>query len=521
MTDTRPHALMGLFTRVEALANKLPHPFTLFSLFGLGTIALSFLLSKIGVSATYVTGHHPLGGTPFTKTVHVVNLFSQSEMRQFLADFVKIYVEFPPLGITVVILIGVGIIEKTGLVSALLRKTLLGAPPYLITAALAFVGINANVASTAGVILVTSIGAALFRAVGRDPWVGVVVGYAAASGGFAANLLVSGTDALLAGITSSATSGMQVKAPVHTVMNWYFMVAATFVVTLVITLVTELVVVKALRSDKRILPAAEQASHQLMPEELRGLRWAAIAALLVLSGILIAIIPENGLLRHPSGRVLPDSGLIVGIVPILFSFFFIVGVAFGIGAGRIRSASEVPKLIEDGLRGALGFMAVALPAALFLYLFGRSEMATILAIKGAGLLVRFKLTGLPLILLFVLLVAAINLVLPSGATKWLILAPVAVPMFALVGLSPAATQLSFRVGDSATNTISPIKSYLPVLIGIFEQYRHADDRPAGLGTVIAYELPYSMALLVSLGLLLSLWYLFGLPPGPGVTMTMP
>lgn len=521
MSNQRPPAIAGIFLRIEQLANRMPHPFTLFSAMALATVLLSFLLAKLGVSASYTTPPALPDGAPQVRSVFVVDLLSQSEIRRLLVDFVKIYVEFPPLGITIVILIGVGIIEKTGLISALLRRTLLNAPPYLITAALAFVGINANVASTAGVILVTSIGAALFRAVGRDPWVGVIVGYAAASGGFAANLLVSGTDALLAGITRSAASGMQVKAPIHPVMNWYFMIAATFVVTAVVTVVTELIVVKALRNSKRIVPASELKSHELTDAERRGLRWAGLVALVVIGAVLATTIPRDGLLRHPSGRILPDSGLIVGIVPLLFSFFFTVGAAFGIASGKIRSAAEVPKLIEDGLRGALGFMAVALPAALFLYLFDRSEMDMVLAIKGANALSGLKLTGLPLIVVFTLLVASINLVLPSGSTKWLILAPIAVPMFALVGLSPAATQLSFRVGDSATNIISPIKSYLPVLIGIFEQYRHEDDRPAGLGTVIAYELPYSIALTIALTTLLGLWYLLGLPPGPGVTMRMP
>jgi len=171
--------------------------------------------------------------------------------------------------------------------------------------------------------------------------------------------------------------------------------------------------------------------------------------------------------------------------------------------------------MEGGLRGTLAFLTVALPAALFIHLLDESRLSLILAANGAAIVKDLDLGGVPLLVMFLLLVATMNLFLPSGSVKWLVLAPIFFPMFAAVGLSPAMTQLTFRVGDSVTNNISPFKSYPPVIIGLLEQYRRRDDQEVGIGTVIALQLPFSIALLVALGLLLVVWYLLGLPLGPG------
>ena len=186
------------------------------------------------------------GDAPKETTVAVQNLLTYKAMRPFMADFVKTYISFAPLGLIMVMTLGIGLVEQSGMISALMRKTILGAPSYMVTAVLALVGINANLASDAGIIFTPAIGAAVFKALGRNPWIGIVAGFAAASGGFTANFFIAGTDALLAGITASAAKGMNVPGPTHPLINWYFMAAATVIVMFVTTWVTEKFTVRIL-----------------------------------------------------------------------------------------------------------------------------------------------------------------------------------------------------------------------------------------------------------------------------------
>jgi aminobenzoyl-glutamate transport protein len=299
------------------------------------------------------------------------------------------------------------------------------------------------------------------------------------------------------------------------------MIAATFVLTFVTTLVTEKFTVKVLDDKKTVADASELEKHAVTETENKGLKAAGIAALVCIAIILVLVIPQNGFLRNDNGGLLPSSPLTKGIVGILFFFFFIVGIAYGKAAGTIKSEKDIPKLMQKGLQGSLGFLVVVLTAAIFVHFFNASNLTTILAVKGAEALKAMNLVGLPLLILFIILSTFVNLFITSGSAKWLILAPIFVPMLSMVGLSPAATQLAYRIGDSSTNIISPISYYVPVIIGLIEQYKSEEEKnTTGIGTVISLTMPYSLAYLVSLTALLIVWYMLKLPLGPGVSFFM-
>lgn len=510
----RKKSLFEKFIRgVEIVGNWLPHPFWLFTYLTLIILGLSYYLSEAGVSVTYMAAK--AGEAPVETTVTVLNLLSYAEMRKFMAGFVSTYVNFAPLGLIVVMTLGIGLVEQTGMISALMRKTILGAPPYMITAVLALVGINANLASDAGIIFTPAIGGAVFKALGRNPWIGIVVGFAAASGGFTANFFIAGTDALLAGITESAAKGMSVPGPTHPLINWYFMAAATIVVMVTTTWVAEKFTVKVLGDTSHDKDSDELLKHKVTAEENRGLVYALVMFVIVLGIFLYLTIPEGAFFRADDGSLVPKSPLLTSVVGVLFFLFFFVGVAYGFGAGTIKKLEDVPKLMQKGLAGGLSFMVVVLPAAIFVQLFGASRLTTILAVKGADWLQAMNLGGIPLLIMFILLSTFINLFIMSGSAKWLILAPIFVPMFSIVGFTPALTQVAYRIGDSSSNIISPLSYYVPVVIGLLEQYRSDPDTKVGIGTVISLEMPYTIAYLISFTLLLIVWYTIGLPLGPG------
>lgn len=498
---------------VEKGGNKLPHPFTIFVILIVAIMVLSTLLSKMGVSAEYMKFGKD-GAGKLTK-VTVENLLSVASLRALITDFVKTYINFAPLGLVMVMMMGIGVCEQTGLISAAMRKSILGAPSFMVSLVLAFVAINANIASTAGTFFAITVGGAIFKALGRNPRIGMITGFAGASGGFSANLLIAGTDSLLAGITDQAAKAGHVVGPTNPLINWYFMIVATFALTFAIAFVTEKVVSKSLGEEVSADSAALE-EHKITPEENRGLKWAGIATLVCIALILIATIPSNGLLRNEKGGILPKSPLIDGIVTIIFLVFVVVGIAYGIGAGKIKSERDIPKLMQKGLSGSISFIVLSLPAAVFIDLFEKSNLTTILAIKGGHLLERLGLNGVPLMILFILLVALTNLFMTSASGKWLILAPIFVPMFAKVGFTPALTQALYRIGDSGTNIISPIASQIPMLLGLFELYgKQEGEDKIGFGSILSLTLPYSIAILLTFTVLIVIWYLIGLPLGPG------
>ena len=400
-----------------------------------------------------------------------------------------------------------------------MRVAVLGAPAAAVTAAIAFAGVNANLASDAGIVVVATLGGAMFKALGRNAWLGVITGYAAANGGFGANMFIAGTDALLAGITESVSKG--IDAPVHPLMNWYFMLAASIFIIVATVIVTEKFTSKRLSGDGTTADAADLEEHKLDDKEKKGLKMAGIAALVFIVALVAVIMPQSSIFRAEDGSILPDSPFLDSIIAILFLFFCVVGLTYGKVSGSIESLDDVPDLMREGLSGALGFIVVALPASVFIHLLYSSRITTLIGVYGGKLLQSFNLNGFPLLIVFIIFSALVNIFVTSGSAKWLILAPVFVPMFSMIGWSPALTQIAYRVSDSATNIISPIGYYLPVIMGLLETYKPKDsEHDVGIGTVISLCLPYSIAYFIVLVFVLFIWFIFQIPLGPGVPMFM-
>lgn len=504
---------------VERVGNYLPHPFFLFIVLIVLLFVLSFLLNLAGLQ-TSVTTIDPATNQQVVDTVTVVNLLQREIFQELVTNFVRTFIYFAPVGLVIIMIIGVGLAEQTGFFSALIRLIVRKTPPAYVTFVLAVLSICANIASDAGIVIAPAIGAAVFLALGRHPIAGVCTGYVAAYGGYSANVFVAGTDVALAGITESAIAFMNIDVPVHPLMNWYVMMGSTFLLASVVTLVTERIIVPLLGEydppDECRLKNAHE-SLTLEPSEKRGLMIAAIAIALYIVAMLFMTVPEDGLLRNDEGGLLPRSPLISGIIFILFVFFFVVGVSYGFGSGSIRSTHEIPPLMAKGLSGVAGFLVVCIPAAVFIDLFHKSNLTTIIAIEGANLFRVIDIGMIPMLLLFALLCAVLNIFITSGLTQWMITAPIFVPLFYELGLSPAITQMAFRIGDSTTNIISPISAYLPMLLGLLEKYRNKDQQ-IGIGSALSLMLPYSLAALLFWSLFLGFWLFLELDPGPGVSI---
>ena len=518
MGPDSPGLLGRLIGAVERIGNFLPHPFTVFVILIGVVVGLSILLSQLGVAVSYVT-IDPETGEEVANLVRVLSLAQKSIIQATMQDFVNIYATFTPVGFVIIMILGVSVAEHTGFFSAVIRTIVQRTPAALITFVIALVGICANVASDAGIIIAPTLGGAIFLALNRHPVAGVCAGYVAAYGGFSANIFPAGTDVVLAGITQSAVSHFAVDAVVHPLMDWYCMMGSTLVLATVVTVITEKVIVPYLGDYRPTGDFVAQSPEEfhLDADEKRGLLVAGIATVAFLIVLLFLTVPGDALLRNADGQLLPRSPLISGIIAILFVYFVLVGVAYGIAAKKLRSEKDVPKMMQRGLAGVASFLVVCLPASLFIHLFQESNLTAVIAVRGADLIRGFEIGMIPTILMFALFCAAMNVFITSGFTKWLILAPIFIPLFYQLGVSPATAQMAYRIGDSTTNIISPVSAYLPFLLGLLEKYRN-ENQEVGIGSAMALMLPYSMTLSVIWIAYLGIWLLLGLNPGPGVTL---
>lgn len=513
------NSIMKFIKVVERVGNKLPHPFILFGYFILITLVVSYILSKVGFEASYLV-EGKAGEGAKTVLVQVVNLLTFSEMREALINLPDIYVTFPALKIVLIMMMAIGFLESTGFFNALMRRYLLNAPKSLITAALVFVGVNASVMSDAGTILSLTIGGVLFASLGRNPKLGIILGFAACSGGFTANIFVAGTDALLAGITEQAMEGMGVDMSISPLCNYYFMAASTVFLTISLTFVTEKFIVKLMPDEKVINNDANLLEeYKLKPEEHRGLRYSFYGLLIFIAVMLVLCLPQGAFFRNEAGEFLPKSPLLSAIVPILFFLFCSIGIGFGIGIGKIKSLKDLPQCLQSGVSKAVPLLVTTLTSALFLHLLNRSNIFKILAIKGSFILKSANVGPLPLLLMVVFITTLINPFMTSGSTKWILLSPMIVPMFTLLNISPAFAQLAFRIGDSATNIISPAQHAIPVILGLMAQYdlergKKPGESEAGFGTIFSLTLPYSMTILFTMVFMMVVWYFLELPIGP-------
>ncbi len=493
---------------IERLGNALPNPATLFLLMAALTVVASAITSHLGITVV-----HPKDGS----TIAAVNLLSREGVRRMFTEAVRNFTGFAPLGTVIVAMIGIGVAEATGLVAVAMRAFVMAMPRGLLTAAVVFAGVNANQAADAGIILLPPLGAMLFAAAGRHPLAGLAAAFAGVSGGFSANLLPSTLDVLLAGFTQEAVTASKLLPGYHVqvVGNYWFMLAATPLLTVLGTWVTHRFV------EPRLGPWKSETGGQfetLTREERRGLKAAGLAALLTVLGFFALVWPGVGPLRSEGATTLEQlKPFFDSMVTLILLGFFVPGVAFGMAVGKIRNDHDVMRMTSDTMATMAGYIVLAFCAAQFVSYFAWSNLGSIVAISGAGFLRGLGLQNGPLLVGFVLFAAALNLLITSASAKWAIVAPIFVPMFALLGFTPEATQAVFRVGDSCTNIVTPLLPYMPFILAGAQRY----DRKAGTGTLITLMLPYAAIFLVAWTALLLTFYALGWDIGPGVGMRLP
>jgi aminobenzoyl-glutamate transport protein len=488
---------------IERAGNLLPHPASLFVILAGVVVLLSGLFHAIGLTVT-----HPGTGD----AVHVVNLMSVEGAQRLVMGLLPNFMNFAPFGPVLVCLLGLSVAEHSGFLGAIVRVVISATPARLLTLVVVFVGATSSTAGDVGYVLLLPLAAALFHSAGRNPLAGLAAAFSGVSGGFAANLLLSPTDVILAGLTQESARILDPGYTVTPMASYYFLAASVFFVTVTGTLVTERIVEPRLgRYDGDVVP---EKTSPLTRAEWRGLGWA-LASVAVLAALVVwGLVADGGFLRDPERPGFIGSFFLRGLVFWIFVFGLVPGIVYGVVAGTVRSDRDIYKGMQKNMELVAGYIVVVFFIAQFVSIFNWSNLGVVLAVNGAALLRALDLGPIPLLIALIALTGTINILLGSSSAKWAMLGPVLVPMFMLLNYSPELTQTAYRLGDSLTNIVTPLSSNFPLVLMFFQRYRSS----AGIGTLTATMLPYSVANFVFWTAMLVIWVLLGIPTGPGAPL---
>ena len=529
---------------IERGGNKMPDPAILFVWLAVGVIVLSALLSWADISVTYQVAKpppvpveevvqggstQPSGGLPdasvqegdytiVEETASVQSLLSADGIRFLFTSFVANFRNFAAVAIILVVMIGVGLAEAAGLIGALIRKLVAVSSAAMLTPIIIFIGVLSSIASDAGYLVLIPLGAAAFKSVGRNPLAGIAAAFAGVAAGFGVNFLITPLDGVLTEITNDASGLVDPDSSIDLAANLYFGIASTILVTLVLTFVSVRIVERSVgahdpadESDDESLDA-DKGPEVSAEAEARGLRFALLATLAVLVPIcLLTFLPDAPLRDPVTGDIIGDSPFMDSLIIIITIIFFAAGLAYGRGAGTMRTSDEVLASITKSWAGLASLLFLFLLIAQFIAYFNYSNMAQVAAVKLGDWLEEANVGAVWLLVAFVVVTLLVDFIMPAAIAKWAILAPIFIPLFMRLDIAPQTVLAAYRVGDSPANVITPLMAYFPLIVIFTQRYK----KDAGIGTVVAMMLPYVLVLTVVWTLFFVAWYLLGIPLGPG------
>ncbi|GLQ24073.1 membrane protein [Algimonas ampicilliniresistens] len=521
MTDTTADTsdAKGFLAWVERSGNKLPDPVFIFFYLILVLVAISVVVALLGLTADHPTQVTADGSPVIIKSA---SLLSAENIQRLWVEMPKTFTHFHPLGYVLVVMLGAGVAERSGLFAAGIRQAVRGAPLFLLTPVVALVAMLSNHAADAGYVVMIPLAAILFASAGRHPLAGIAAAFAGVSGGFSANISPGQLDALLFGITEAAVdgSGLDPNWTMNIAGNWWFIAALMVIYLPVIWFVTDKIIEPRLGKwvpDERQAAEYGEEDKPLTDAQRKGLRRAGLAILAVCAlWAVMTFAPGTPLLADETAT--PGQAWYVTATPFFRSLvagfmilFLAAGWAYGSAAGSIKNHRDLVDMMAEAMKDMGYYLVLAFAAAHFVAMFNWSNLGLITAVHGAN---GIKASGLPLPLalgLIVIFAGFLNLFVGSASAKWALLAPVLVPMLMLLGISPEGATAAYRVGDGATNIITPLMVYFPLILIFAQRWQ----KGFGIGSLTAMMIPYSIWLMVTGVILMMLWIFLGIDLGPG------
>jgi aminobenzoyl-glutamate transport protein len=527
---------------IETVGNKVPHPVLMFLYLILIIMVLSHIFFMMGVSVTEEIAipvpqevlqdlRHGLGGSIVAydvytqqqveipdyfieeQTIPIQSLLTVDGLRFVFSSFVANFAGFGVIAVTLIAMAGVGVAEQAGLMAALIRQLVRVAPRQLIAFVLVLVGVLSSIASDAGYLILIPLGAAAFLTLGRHPLAGMAAAFAGVSAIFAVNVLITPIDSMITEISNEAIA-MAGGSPITVTANFYFSIVSTLVLAIVAAVITTRIIEPRLGpyDPAQADPTVAEEGDSAEQNEARGLRFALFGFLGMAAIVLLLSLPPGAPLRDPTtGRLIGTTPFMDSLIFIISLIFLVSGIGYGIGAKTISGSDDVINAVTKTFAGLGGLIFMFLMIAQFIAFFNYTNMPRVAAVNLANILEQANIGALPLLIGMILVIVFLNLIIPGVVPKWAIFAPVFIPLFIRLDVAPQTVLAAYRIGDSPTNVLTPLMVYLPFIVVVAQRYQ----KDAGLGTVIALMLPYTLVITVVWLVLFILWVLLGIPLGPG------
>jgi len=506
-------AMQRFLDGVERVGNMVPHPVIIFLIL----IAIVIVLSAVmgGVFGTAITFEriNPETQEIEQASVGIRSLVNADGIRFMYESLVPNFMAFTAVGLMIAAMIGAGVAEESGLVTALIHKLVAVSPSWALTYILAFVGITASIAADAGYLVLIPLAGIAYLAVGRHPLAGLALGFAGVAAAFTVNWLIKPLDTVLVQFTNDAASLVDPNRSIGLASNLWFSIVSVLFLTIVVAFISDRIIeprLGAYNPENASAGTTTDQSYMLGEQEARGLRFAGLGLLGLILVLCLLTIPSWGPLRDPTtGDLIGNSPFMNGLITLIVLMFLVTGWAYGIGAGTLRTLSEVIGAIEKSIKSMGGTIFLFFVLSQFVAYFTYTNIGTVMALSLSGVLQAANIGALPLLIGFIIVVAIIDLLLTGAIAKWAIFAPVFVPLLMTLGVEPEAVLAAYRVGDSPMNAITPLNAYFALVVGFAQKY----DRFAGVGTIVSLMLPYVVWILVLWTVLFAIWQALGLPWG--------
>ena len=519
------------------------HPITTYLILILVTILLSFILSCFSFSSTY-NSINPATGELEKTIVTVNNMLSYDGIKYIISNAAKNFISSTTLSTLLITLIGLGIAESTGFIETFMKRRLVKINPKFITFIIFLLAMFSSIVNEVGYALLIPIGAMLFLFNGRNPLAGIAASFAGVAFGYSISFFVGTMDINLMSYTTTAANLIDKSYYVRMTSNLFIMIISCIILAIIGTIITEKIVVKKLGryvlktrdefgETKEIeyldLQYEEQKKIKEEKQEKKGLKYATIAGIVVTIVFIYMAIPNlplSGMLLDLEEEAYVDqlfgtnSYFQDGFTYMMSILFAVVGIFYGIGSNSIKNDKQLfiklgEKFSEIGLLIVMLFFS-----AQFISIFKESNIGAVITAILTNTLKSMPLSGIVLVIVAILVVGISNLFLTSSVSKWAIISPTLVPMMMQLNMNPAFAQFVFRAGESITNGITPLLAYFVVYIGYLNIYNKDKEKPITIGKGLRIMTPYFIGLALTWILIVVIWYLIGLPLGPGVYPTL-
>jgi aminobenzoyl-glutamate transport protein len=504
-------AMQRFLDAIERAGNIVPHPVIIFLILIGALIVVAAIASAFGASVT-MERINPATNVVERETTVVRSLLTLDGIRFMYLSLIPNFMNFTAVGLLIGAVMGAGVMEESGLVKALIQKLVLISPARFLSYFLAFVGIIASVAADAGYLVLLPLAGVAFASAGRHPIAGLTLGYAAVAGAFTVNMVIKPLDAVLVQFTNDAIRLVDPAKSIALTANLWFAIASVIFLTIVVAFLTDHVVEPRLGAyhDPKATAVDDEQGKGLSPEESRGLRYAGLGLLALIVVFILLTVPSWAPLRDPqTGQLIGDSPFMNGLIGLIILLFLVSGWCYGIGAGTVRTLTDVVMAMEKAVKDLGGIILLFFFIAQFTAYFTYTNVGAVAALNLANLVSAANLGPLTILLGFILIVTVIDIFIVAAIPKWAIFAPVFVPALMKLGAEPEAVLAAYRVGDSVMNQLTPINAYFALVVGLAQRYKP----DAGVGTVVALMLPYFIWMQLLWMIMFAAWFMFGLPWG--------